>query len=160
MNRSLCQHYRCPEHYALFALTGPVSKEFGYFKVGEEVLYGRVHGGGAANSADHQLRDVLSECIDDAGTVYLPFDATEVVNDLRYEAYASSSAGWHPATSPTGRAYYFIRPLLPVWLRRHLQKIRLNGWRHLNFPAWPVDFTVDNVLKRLLLSSLQAQKLE
>src|SRR5208283_6108050 len=44
--------------------------------------------------------------------------------------------------------------------RRHLQKIRLNGWRHLNFPAWPVDFTVDNVLKRLLLSSLQAQKLE
>jgi hypothetical protein len=41
-----------------------------------------------------------------------------------------------------------------------MQKLRLNGWRQLKFPSWPVDLTVDNTLERLLLLSLRAQRVE
>jgi len=158
MNQALCQYYRCPEQQTPLLPSGPLSAESGYFKFGHNVLYGRLHGAGAANTPGHFLRDVSSECDEATGAAYLPFDATEAVNNLRYEAYTDSSAGWHPASSLLGRGYYFLRPLLPVGLRRHLQKFRLNGWRHLRFPHWPVDRTVDNVMERLLLLSLKASK--
>lgn len=157
MNNPLCQHYRCPEQYTALSLKGPVSKESGYFKFGQDVLYGRVCGGGAVSSPSQLLPDVLSECTNEAGSVCLPFDATEVLNGLRHESYAGSSARRHPASSILGRSYYFIRPALPVRLRRHLQKIRLNGWRHLTFPIWPVDRTIESTMERLLLLSLKAQ---
>ena len=158
MNQVLCQYYRCPEQQTPLLPDEPLSADSGYFKFGHDVLYGRLHGAETANAPSHSLRDVSFECGERAGTVYLPFDATEVVNNLRYEAYTDSSAGWHPASSLLGRGYYFLRPVLPVGLRRHLQKFRLNGWRHLRFPHWPVDRTVDNVMERLLLLSLKASK--
>jgi hypothetical protein len=37
-----------------------------------------------------------------------------------------------------------------VPLRRHLQKIRLNGWERLAFPRWPVDVTVENLLRTVM----------
>ena len=158
MNNALCQYYCCPEQQTPLPLSGPLSGESGYFKFGHNVLYGRLHGAETGNTPGHSMRDMTSECSERAGTVYLPFDATEAVNNLRYEAYTDSSAGWHPASTLLGRAYYFLRPVLPVGLRRHLQKFRLNGWRHLRFPHWPVDRTVDNVMERLLLLSLRASK--
>lgn len=158
MNQALCQYYRCPEQQTPLLPTGPLSTESGYFKFGHNVLYGRLHGGETANSPGHSLRDVSSACGERSGSAYLPFDATEALNNLRYEAYTDNSAGWHPASSLLGRGYYFLRPLLPVGLRKHLQKFRLNGWRHLRFPHWPVDRTVDNVMERLLFLSLKAGK--
>ena len=158
MNQALCQYYRCPEQQTPLLPSGPLSAGSGYFKFGHNLLYGRFHAVETANKSDHFLRDVSSECGEQTGAVYLPFDATEAVDNLRYEAYTGLSAGWHPASSLLGRGYYFIRPLLPVGLRRHLQKFRLNGWRHLRFPHWPVDRTVDNVMERLLLLSLRASR--
>lgn len=158
MNESLCQYYCCPEQQISLLPKGPLSGESGYFKFEHNVLYGRLYGAETATTPDHALRDVSSECGEQAGAVYLPFDAAQVVNNLRYEAYTDSSAGSHPASSLLGRGYYFLRPALPVGLRRHLQKFRLNGWRHLRFPHWPVDRTVDNVLEHLLLLSVRASK--
>ena len=158
MNQALCQYYRCSEQQTPLLPSGPLSAGSGYFNFGHNVLYGRLHGAGTANTPGHFLRDVSSEFNEGTGTAYLPFDATEAVNNLRYEAYTDSSAGWHPASSILGRGYYFLRPLLPVGLRRHLQKVRLNGWRHLRFPHWPVDRTVDTVMEQLLLLSLKATK--
>jgi hypothetical protein len=135
-----------------------LSGEDGYFTFEQNVLYGRLYGAETAAAPGHALRDVSSECDERAGVVYLPFDATQVVDNLRYEAYTSSSAGWHPASSLLGRGYYFLRPALLVGVRKHLQKFRLNGWRHLRFPHWSVDQTVDSLLERLLLLSLRASQ--
>lgn len=157
MNESLCQYYRCPEQHISLSLKGPLSKESGYFKFGEAVLFGRVSGCRPARNPSHLLPDALAGCTIDAGSLHLPFDATEVLNGLRYESYADSSGGGHPASSLVGRTYYFVRPVLPVSLRKHLQKIRLNGWRQLTFPSWPVDRTVENTAERLLLLALKAQ---
>jgi len=152
---SLSEYYSCSERHIALCSKGPSSEGSGYFKFNNSILYGQVCGAATVASPDN-AQDVTSGCVLDAGTVRLPFDATEVVNNLRYEIYTSSSADWHPASSLVGRAYYFLRPLLPVSVRRHLQKFRLNGWRHLRFPHWPVDSTVDNMMEHLLLLSLRA----
>lgn len=159
MNESVCQYFRCPERYVSLALKGPLSKGSGYFKFGQNILYGRIRGGSASSSSNAHLQDVLSESSVENGTVSLPFDVGKVLNGLRDEVYHTDSNGHHPASSVIGRTYYFLRPVLPINLRKHLQRIRLNGWRHLTFPSWPVDQTVDNTLESLLLLSLKAQKL-
>jgi len=54
-------------------------------------------------------------------------------------------------------AYYLVRPILPVAVRKHLQAIRLRNWKRLRFPHWPVDRTVDNLMEQALLLLLRAQ---
>lgn len=158
MTNSLFEYYRCPEQYASLALKAAVSEGKGYFRFGENILYGRICGGGTRPSPTDTLRDVLPDSTLGNNTIRLPFDLTEVVSGLRHENYHSDSNGFHPASSLVGRTYYFVRPLLPVELRKHLQRIRLSGWQKVAFPSWPVDRTVDNTLGDLLLMSLKAQK--
>lgn len=155
MNKSLSEYYCCPEQHIPLHLKGPLSEESGYFRFENHILYGQACVASLAASPNF-AQDISANCVLDAGTVQLPFDATEVLNNLRHETYTSSSGDWHPASSLVGRGYYFLRPLLPVSVRRHLQKFRLNGWRHLTFPHWPVDCTVDDVMEHLLLLSLRA----
>ncbi|HXZ42931.1 MAG TPA: hypothetical protein VEG68_19495 [Terriglobales bacterium] len=160
MNNSLLEHYRCPEKYVALYPTGQVSKGDGYFRFGPNLLYGQTCEGRTSSSPSGHVQDLLPASKIEDGRVLVPFDATEVLNNLRYETYHSASNGWHPASSVVGRLYYGIRPALPVKFRRHLQKIRLNGWREFTFPSWPVDTTVDNTLESLLLMSLRAKNLQ
>ncbi len=44
------------------------------------------------------------------------------------------------------QAYYLIRPLLPVAVRKHLQRSALSGWESIPFPSWPVDLTVEHIV--------------
>jgi hypothetical protein len=157
MNHCLLQYYRCPEDYVSFILKGEVSEGEGYFRFGNNILYGSTSGGKLATSPMETMTDLslLSEF--QGQTVCLPFDVANSLDTLRYETYHPLN-GHHPANSILGRAYYVIRPVLPVKVRRHLQKIQLNGWREFTFPNWPVDATVDNTLQDLLLLSLRASK--
>ena len=49
-----------------------------------------------------------------------------------------------------------MRELLPVTVRRELQRLYLNDWRRLPFPSWPVDFTVDTFHEECLRASMMA----
>ena len=62
MNQSLYEYYRCPEQAIPVALTGPVSEKSGYFRLGQEVLYGSLHCGDVAAAPDDVLRDVSPDC--------------------------------------------------------------------------------------------------
>lgn len=154
MSHAFNQYFRCPERYASFSVIGPLAEESSYFTLGDDILFGKVNGRNSAK-ADHGDEDVSSKCIVEAKSVWLPFDPSQVVDSLRLERYTNISENGHPASSLLGRSYYFIRPLLPITFRRHLQKFRLNGWRQIRFPKWPVDRTVDNVMEKLLLLSLR-----
>lgn len=154
MSHAFVQYFRCPEQYASFSVIGPLSEESSYFTLGDELLFGRVNGRNTAK-AGHGCDDVSSKCIVESESILLPFDPTQVADSLRLEAYTNTSESWHPASSLFGRSYYFLRPLLPISLRRHLQKFRLNGWRQISFPKWPVDRTVENVMEMLLLLSVR-----
>jgi hypothetical protein len=159
INERLCEYFRCPERYSSFALKGSLRDEAGYFRFGDNTLFGR-HAGGEAALASAASWDAATEVSVDTDRVFLPFDAAEAIDNLRLERYCSSPDLAHPANSLLGRAYYFIRPLLSVKVRRRLQKARLNSWRNLSFPRWPVDRTVDNMMADLLRLSLRAHRID
>lgn len=160
MNQVLEQYYRCPEGQLWLKQSGGSSSENGYFKFGAHILYGSLSRGVVSRTPGHTKTNALSETCIDEGAVCLPFDPAEAVSNLRCEEYTNGSSVHHPAASPVGRVYYLLRPLMPVALRKHLQKLRLNGWRQLSFPCWPVDDTVDAVVEKLLLMCLQARGLK
>jgi hypothetical protein len=155
----LSQYYKCPESYARIAQSGVLSEKSGYFRFGEDTLYGQCCGRQPATSPIGPLWDLLQDAHFENGTARLPFDLSQVVDGLRGETYASD---WRDgsANSPLASLYYLFRPLLPVAVRKHLQKLRLRGWENIPFPHWPVDRTVDNLLERVLLLSLRAQNLK
>jgi len=75
---------------------------------------------------------------------------TEAVVSRREENYAvagESLLNRVTSTSPAETLYYLARPVLPVSVRRHLQQARLRGWQNIPFPQWPVDTSVDKMLR-------------
>ena len=90
----------------------------------------------------------------------LPFNPTELIDNLRLEKYVSAvnSEISYVAdnTSALRRAYYALRPLFPVPVRRILQRIALQDWAKIPFPAWPLDTTVEDFIARLWVLVLEA----
>ena len=159
MNNCVSRFYRCPELYARFASKGPFSVENRYFRFGEEVTcYGGLWGDHAVEPTG-TLYDASHDFEMNDGTVYLPFNPQEVVDNLRGERYVADWRHERPL-SALAWMYYFIRPILSVSLRRHLQKFHLRGWEKLPFPRWPVDSSVDSLLQQLLLLSIRSSKVE
>jgi hypothetical protein len=161
MNNSLAQYYRCPDSYINIVQKGELSENSGYFRFGADtVCYGRcagLHPSGLPGSA---MQDALPGMSSERGTIYLPFDLDQVVDSLRYERYLKGPEGGSTMQAAVASAYYFVRPLLPVSVRKHLQKIRLRDWHKIPFPQWPVDLTVENLFEKLLLGTLKSQSLD
>ena len=160
MNTALADYYRCPVGFADFKLQGHLSDDIGYFRFGPDTIcYGRSSSGFRASRADDVLYDVLKDVTTNGSNAVLPFDPTEVIDNLRLERYANRYN--HGALNRWKRslrnAYYFLRPLMHVSVRRHVQRAHLNGWRSLLFPHWPVDTTVEDLCEHLLLLSMKAK---
>jgi hypothetical protein len=91
------------------------------------------------------------------GALLLPFDFTQLVNNLRYERYVDRAGQQRWVEGERlKKAYYLLRPLLPVPLRKYIQKIYLQGWKTIPFPAWPVDRSVDRLFEKLLGLTIQS----
>jgi hypothetical protein len=78
----------------------------------------------------------------------LPEDPAEIFDFFRLERYQNRAG--NSSTSPGSgslvrRAYYLIRPLLPVGVRKHLQRMALRDWQKIPFPRWPVDTAVEDL---------------
>jgi hypothetical protein len=89
----------------------------------------------------------------------LPSESVGRIHHFRRERYLETSALQHKRVVDQGlvrTAYYLIRKLLPVAVRRHLQRAYLSDWRQLSFPSWPVDFSVDTAHQELLRASMMA----
>lgn len=151
ISKHLCEYFSCPERYASVTLRGDVSQQMEYFKFRDSTLFGNHVVG--ENADFGTMTYIVREPDNENGRVQLPFDADATIDNIRLERYASSSS---PTSSLSGRAYYYVRPLLPVKVRRHLQKVRLRGWDQIEFPRWPVDLTVDKTMADLLLLCQQA----
>jgi len=162
MNEYVTQYYRCPESYIKFTVTGPLSKEEGFFRFGDEGLcYGQLARDTPSPTPSGKLCDVISRTSHDNGITSLPFDVRKIVDNLRLELYSKYSRHDESLlTSIPNEIYYRIRPLLPGGVRRRLQKARLSNWKTLKFPRWPVDRSVDLLFEQLLLVSLRSQRLE
>ena len=162
-NLLLTKYYRCPvDLLTPFLPVRPAAKHPGYFRLGPDIIcYGRLSSGDPAKGPDGDLEDVLERVKMEARGIQLPFDAGEVVENLRRERYtAHFRQEGRVLNELLRRAYYVIRPLLSVSVRRHLQKMYLRGWEDINFPDWPVDATVERIHQKFLSLSLKAQGVE
>ena len=127
----LSQYYRCPEFLTGLSIKGELSEQSGFFRWGEHIVYGRCSGQKPANSPTGRLYDVLQDTSAEAGTARLPFDPAEVIDSLHYERYRQNRP--KQVHSAIAKLYYMVRPLMPVEVRKHLQKVHLNGWRDIPF---------------------------
>ena len=158
---SLMDYFRLPEDWAGAIVANENHGEAGFFRFGEDAIcYGPCSPGHAAEKATDVLHDLLDEVSFQDGSVRLPFDPAQVFENLRFERYMeapnNSVGGW--MESPLVKElYYLIRPALPVNVRIHLQRMRLGDWPRIQFPAWPVDSTVDILHSRLLGLLLRAR---
>jgi len=162
VNSVLADFFRYPEGFAHLDILGGLSAEEGFFTFGPGITcYGRCAGGTPVpTTRTHELNDVFDKVQSDARGVRLPFDFDQVVNNLRYERYIPKSNRSHPSKSTViAQVYYFFRPLMPVKVRKYLQRAHLSGWQRIDFPRWPVDFTVDSLMERTLGLMLKARNM-
>ena len=164
MKSAFLDHYRCPETFATFTLSGELSGDSGYFRFGPDAIcFGRSSSGFRAGHATDELYDALTDVAADGAMLQLPFSPSEIVANLRYERYASASnrnGKMLHGESALRKVYYLVRPLLTVSVRKHLQRIRLRDWNEIPFPGWPVDPTVERILEMLLILLLKAHAVD
>jgi hypothetical protein len=130
------------------------AEESGFFQFGtNNICYGRNRFGVALDVAGSGQFDALKNLGHDGTTVQLPFDFTEVIENLRQERYRQNmipKMELFALSEPIRKLYYLVREFLPVSVRCHLQRAYFRDWEKLPFPAWPVDFTVDTLHEELL----------
>ncbi len=106
--------------------------------------------GGKAVTAAERFHDVLPLGGRNDVRVELPFDLDEIVSNLRYERYLNRDQRLTRYSRMARRMYYSARPFLPRPLRKLAQRAYVRGWQNIGFPQWPVDTTVDRLLKKVM----------
>jgi peptidoglycan/xylan/chitin deacetylase (PgdA/CDA1 family) len=156
----LSQYYRSPRPRVQFRSRDCASGPKGYFRFGQNALcYGPFSRTQVAVSNASLLADALLDVSSSADTIQLPFDPSQVADNLRQEIYADDRRS-SVVVACMAKLYYFIRPCLWVNLRRRLQKLHFSGWEKIQFPRWPVDCSVDELHKELMLLQLRASGMD
>ena len=137
IERTLLDYYRCPEHFVKMSLAGDLSPGSGYFRFGSDICYGQSARGPLSRVPSTALVDVLPDAIAADGLLRVPFDPSQVIDNLRLERYATDS--WR-STNPVRqmpwlKSYYSLRRYMPSRLRLQLQRTYFRNWKSLTFPA-------------------------
>ncbi len=160
-------YYRLPEDSlgGISLTSDSASGDIGFFQFGaKNICYGRCKSGVAADVVGSEEFNVSKDIRRDGTTIQLPFDFTEVVENLRLERYQQKRIRGmqvFAASEQVRKLYYFIRKCLPFSVRRELQRAYFRDWKKLRFPTWPVDFTVDTLHEeflRLLMETSDVKK--
>jgi hypothetical protein len=117
----LVDYYRCPKEFLRFLPAGQTFKRRGFFRLGPDTpCYGRLSYADAAMDPDDELDDALPHVEVEGSDVRLPFDAVEIVENLRRERYSAHfREEGHFFNALLRKAYYLLRPHLSVPVRRH-----------------------------------------
>ena len=133
MSGSLTQWFRCPKEFDRIVSKEASSSSCGYFLFGEEATcFGSHRAQRPSPSPADALHDAFNDVVIDAGKASLSFDPSQVLDNLNHETYVDE---WREGSlSAFSKIYYFLRPVLPVAVRRHLQKLYLKDWKTITFP--------------------------
>lgn len=156
MNQAFVDYFRCPESFVNLAPLEDQTSSMkeGYLKFGSDAIcYGKSPL--AAKSLATPLSDALASAQIDGAVCRLPFNPTEVADNLRFERYQEKGDNSFAKKVIRG-VYYALRPTFPVAFRRHLQRIWLRDWSKKPFPRWPVDRSVDQMFERLMYLATQS----
>jgi len=154
----LSEFYRCPRLAANFKLAAHLWPVGGYFRMKDgPICYGRSEAE-PASTANATLPELHTQVSVGGKTIRLPFDPSEVVENLRLEKYTADSENGRKNVGSVGRwLYYLLRPAMSVGVRKHLQRLSLRGWDRIPFPHWPVDRSVDRLHEWLLSLAMKAE---
>jgi hypothetical protein len=160
MSEPFLDFYRCPEDFGTFDLAGPLRTAPGYFRFGHDAIcYGQTSSGYCSSSPNDGLFDSFHSVSFQHTGVRLPFQLSQIVDNLRSERYLPPPNGGI-AHEIVRDWYYTIRPLLGIPVRKHLQKWFLRGWERISFPHWPVDDTVEVLFERLMALALKSHDVD
>jgi hypothetical protein len=166
--QALFDYYRLPADSfgGLSPKANTGSGKSGFFQFGaNNICYGRNRSGTASDVAGSKDFDASKDFRRGDPLIQLPFDFAEVIENIRLERYRQAMIPKKELFAADARVrsfYYLIRKFLPISLRRQLQRAYLRDWKKLQFPAWPVDFTVDTLHEkflRILLDTTGAEKI-
>jgi hypothetical protein len=157
---ALCEFYRVPESSLGQIRVSDSSQDVGFFRFGPNLIcYGRSASGVSPSVEDSSLHDASTSSRIEGTEIFLPFDPVQVIENLRREQYMEAlTPGRESFVTQewVRKIYYFFRKLLPVGIRRHLQRAYFSDWQRRPFPSWPVDFTVDKLHEEFLRLSMIA----
>ncbi|SRR5216683_2110594 len=161
LSQAVNDRYRCPDNFFEFALRGWLSLDEGFFQFGSNATcYGRSCSGVRQFRVESSLYDALENVHVDNAKLRLPFDPTEIIDNLRLERYANTRGMGSSVRSVLRSLYYLLRPFTNLPVRKQVQKFNARNWKKLQFPRWPVDTTVEDICERLLLLSIEAKGAE
>jgi len=152
------EYYGCPEETARFVSPVELPQNQGFFGLGNgTVCYGRCLSGTVQQLDGPCPPDALPAVQFQDASARLPFDLDEIVDNLRLERYAAGSSVRHAGfADPFLRSlYYLVRPYLSDWVRGRIKRFVLRGWEQIRFPNWPVDTTVEDLMKEVLRLALK-----
>jgi hypothetical protein len=157
VHQSIIDYYRCPEDAIQLEVAGDIFGKPMFFQFAGSTCYGRYVGNPPGGSSSSEIENASIPISNNS--LQLPFDFTEVVDNLRHERYKEDSRARRRLRDSefVSRAYYRLRPLLPQRFRKYLHRIHLDGWREITFPFWPIDTTVDHLMETSLRLALQAR---
>lgn len=149
----LTDYYKCSALEASVKVADILSSRPGFFSLADGAVgFGRVSGGRPAARMSSVLPQARAERT--AASVTLPFDPLEVISNLQFERYTGETLSIQEGI--VRQLYYQLRPLMPVAVRKHLQRLSLRGWNQIPFPQWPVDLSVERIYEWLLMLTMKA----
>ena len=161
LSQAVNDHYRCPDKFFNLTLSEQLSSGAGYFHFGPNAIcYGRSCSGTQGLRPESARYDALRNVIVDDTKLRLPFDPTEIIDNLRLERYANSPGMESSLKKFFRKLYYHLRPFMNLTVRKQVQRFNASNWRKRRFPHWPVDTTVENICERVLLLSMEAKGVE
>jgi hypothetical protein len=157
MSSAFHDYYRCPEEFARFGVARELGQAPGFFRFGKQITCFGHSAGPVAQSPNGELSDVLPLLQDLGDEIMLPFDADEILENLRKERYVAPEGSYSLPHKVLRKMYYAARPLLAVGVRKYFQRFHLRSRKQIEFPSWPIDKTVDNLCAELMSLSVQAK---
>jgi hypothetical protein len=155
METELSRYYRLPDDCLVPVRYQEQTGEAGFFNFGSAcICYGRCRSGPTSGTPGKGLYDASKDSHLVDTTLHLSFDFSQIVENLRRERYREKMTPGRERLASgelIRRFYYLLRGILPVRVRRHLQKAYFANWKNIPFPSWPVDSTVDALHEELLL---------
>lgn len=150
----LTDFYRSQDSGASVKVAAQLSPAPGFFSLEDgTVCFGHLSGCRPASTMSSVLPEIQRETLEECTA--LPFDPREVISNLRSEEYVRE--GSNNQHGMVRQLYYFLRPLMPVGVRKHVQRLSLRGWDQIPFPQWPLDRSVERIYEWLLALEMERQ---
>src|SRR2546422_767681 len=110
IGRALVGYYPYPEHFVKKGVAAGLPARSGYFRFGPSIGYGQTSSGFRSAQPANALYDTALATTTEAGVLQVPFNPSQIVDNLRLERYVADSPRLNrPGQTSWQRLYYAFR---------------------------------------------------